>query len=154
MSRFSTHSFVAAILFAVAPAFALLESPAPTHASNPTTVDDHEALEAAMGGLVDGLKALSKTIADPASNTASLATLTDMQKHALAAKQLSPPKLATLEEKDREAAQLSYRADIARLIQELCAMEIEVCEGHNDKAKERVRGKLIPLRNSSHEKHQ
>ena len=152
MARFSTRSLALAALCAVTPAFTVLNNPPVENVA--TALDGHEALEEAMHGLVDGMKALSKSIGDPASNAASLATLVKMQGHALAAKELAPTNLDETPEKERDALKLAYRADMSRLLQELCAMEIEVCEGENDKAKARVRGKLIPLRNSSHEKYQ
>ncbi len=125
------------------------ESPSPTASST-----EDERLETAMQALVPSLKALSRSLGDPAQNEASLAALTDMQKQALAAKDTAPANLDEIPEAEREAHTRAFRADMARLLRELCEMEIEVCEGNNDAAKARVRSGLIPLRNASHEKYQ
>ena len=149
MTRFSPRTAALGLLFAFAPVVVALESSAP--GANTT---DEEPLEEVMGGMVDGLKALSKSLADPAQNEASLAALMRMQEHALAGKGLAIPHIDKFDEKERAALQLAYRADMARLLRELCEMEIELCEGKNDEARARIRGKLIPLRNASHEKYQ
>lgn len=149
MSRFSPRTAALGLLFAIAPAVTALEL-----SSVEANAVAEEPIEEAMGGIMGGLKALSKSLADPAQNEASLAALTSMQEHALAGKTLAPTNMDEIDEKDRPAHLLAYRADMTRLLRELCEMEIEVCEGKNEEAKARIRNGLIPLRNESHQKYQ
>lgn len=149
MSRIRSHIPTLGLLSALALGLVFHEIGFSTTTSRPD-----EAIEEAMQGLGSGMKKLSRSIGDPEMNEATLATLDSMQQHALAAKGLKVPNLDEVKEEDRDAHQLSYRADMAKLLRELCEMEIEVCDGKNDKAKARVRANLLPLRNDSHEKYQ
>ena len=130
----------------------------PGFSSTPSSEGASEALdgplERAMVGLKDGLKSLSKSLGDPTKNEASLATLTEMQKHVMATKDADPQNLEDIEEDKRAAHKLAFRADMMRLLVELAEMEISICEGKNEDAMARIRGELVPLRNSSHEKYQ
>ena len=151
MSRFFSHSLLLGLLCALVSGAAIHE----VGFSNPNTETRVDGpIGEAMEGLVKGMKALSKSLGDPEKNDESFASLRNMQQHAIAAKGQIVPNLDSVPEKDREAHQLAYRADMARLLRELCEIEIEICEGKNDEAKARIRGNLIPLRNAGHEKYQ
>ena len=147
MSRFSPRSITLGLLFAIAPGLYAVET-------SSTEITDDSKLEEAMGGLVDGLKPLAKSLKDPEQNAASLGFISAMQAHTHAAKVLSPTNLDEFKGEARAAHLLAYRADMTRLLRELCEMEIEICEGKNEDALARIRGGLIPLRNASHEKYQ
>lgn len=108
----------------------------------------------AMNGLKDNLKALAAALPDPESDAASLAALAEMQRHALAAKALSPDNLDDVPADRRAAHQAAYRADLARLLQHLLEMEIDLLEGRRDEAIAAIRGELLPLRDAAHERYQ
>ena len=126
----------------------------PGFSSPPAASSTDEAMDRAMVGLKDGLRSLSKSLGDPKKNEESLKTLTEMQGHVMAVKDVDPQNIEEVEEARRPAHKMAFRADMMRLMRELCEMEIEVCEGKNEDAMARIRGQLVPLRNSSHEKYQ
>lgn len=126
----------------------------PGFSSPPAAPSTDEALDRAMVGLKDGLRSLSKSLADASLTEDSLKTLTEMQGHVMSVKDADPQNLEEVEEARRPAHKLAFRADMMRLMRELCEMEIEVCEGKHEDALARVMGQLVPLRNSSHEKYQ
>ena len=108
---------------------------------------------------MDALKVNLKTVAaglsgdDDSVDGDTLKALAAMQVWSLRAKALSPPMDDVAADK-RGAHGKAYRADMARLLAELCQMEIEILEGDRAGARARVRGGLFELRDSAHEKFQ
>lgn len=112
-----------------------------------------EVIDKAMDGLKDGMRALSKSLKDPAQNEASLKTLHEMQEQCMLAK-LEKPDLEKIEENKRREHIAGFRADMSRLLVGLCEMEIAVLEGKNEEAAAMIRSKLVPMRNQGHGKYQ
>jgi soluble cytochrome b562 len=136
----------------IAGAFTLMGGfAAPVSAASPA-IDGN--VGKAMEGLKDGLKAVSKSIKDPAQNEATLKTLHTMQGHAMSAKTEKPANLEEIEEAKRAEHTAMFRADLSRLLKELCDMEIAVLEGKNEEAAALIRAKLVPTRNAGHGKYQ
>lgn len=111
-------------------------------------------LEDCMKGIKTGLQTLSRNVSDPANDETSLATVTDMQTWTLAAKSLAPPELDEISDADRDRHAAAFRAEMARLLAELAALEIDVLEGRHEKAYGRIRGSLFELRDSGHSRFQ
>lgn len=151
MSRFFSHSVLLGLLCTLVTGLVIHEV---TFAHPKTKAAVDGPIEEAMEGLVAGMKSLAKSIGDAEKNEESFAALRNMQQHTIAAKGQVVPNLESVPEKDRDAHQLAYRADMARLLSELSQIEILICEGKNEAAKGKIRSALIPLRNASHEKYQ
>lgn len=117
------------------------------------TPDDDE-LHTAMEGIKASLKTLATSVSDPAQNEQSLEAVTQMQIWALKAKLQAPQNLGEVAEDERAAHVAAFRADMLRLIIELAELEIDVLEGNNDEANDRVRTTLYHMREGAHEKYQ
>ena len=114
---------------------------------------DEPDMEAVMKGLKNNLQAINKSLADPANDAATLASLHEMEVLTLSGKLATPPRAEVPEAKwDQHVT--AYRADMARLLIALAQMEVDVLEGRHEKAAADVRGVLIALRNESHDKYQ
>ncbi|MCB9899023.1 MAG: hypothetical protein H6825_13540 [Planctomycetes bacterium] len=113
-----------------------------------------EQLHELMIGLKRQLKEFGRAVADPAMNETSLAAVAEMQAIALAAKTLEPSNLDEKPKEERAAHKAAYRADMARMLSDLCQMEIAILEGRNADAQATLQGPLFDLRESSHEKYQ
>lgn len=121
--------------------------------SDTGAAEDHEALEEAMYGLKDHLKKLSRALT-PEGRDAALSELTEMQRIVLEAKSLTPSNLEEVPEGARAEHRVEFRKEMLTLLAELVALELDVVEGDNEKALERVRGPLLDIRNRSHDKFQ
>jgi|GEM_PF-2647243 len=121
-------------------------------ASLPATGDE-SALSDAMRGMKVQLKLLNEGLKGPLVNEPqALAALTELQVLTIAAKRGDPPHLDGLAPKRQRTTRNAFKADLARLLQELAAMEIDVLEGHPEQAVARLRADLLPLRDAAHEK--
>lgn len=121
-------------------------------ASLPETGEE-PALSDLMRGMKVQLKLLSEGLKGPlVKEPQALAALTELQVLTIAAKRGDPPHLDELAPKRQRATRNAYKADLARLLQELSAMEIDVLEGHPEQAVARLRADLLPLRDAAHEK--
>ncbi len=111
-------------------------------------------LEELMYVLKRHLKGASTALQDPTQEAAALEHIAELQKAALAAKLLAPANLDELPEDERDQHTREFRRDMAKVLGVLVAMEIDVLEGHGDKAMARVVDPLFPMREAAHEKYQ
>ncbi len=107
-----------------------------------------------MKELRNNLKTVATTLSDPTQTELTLEAVTTMQVYALTAKPMAPSNLEQVPEDERDAHQNAFRADMARLLGELAALEIDLLEGRREAAMERVRGSLFKLREAAHERFQ
>jgi len=114
---------------------------------------EEPALSDAMRGMKVQLKLLTEGLKGPLVNEPqALAALTELQVLTIAAKRGDPPHLDELAPKRQLATRRAFKADLARLLKELAAMEVDVLEGHPELAVARIRADLMPLRDAAHEK--
>lgn len=122
-------------------------------ASVPSSRDDGE-LYKLMKSLKGHLKTLAGALQSPDTDEASLAALSEMQVITIAAKRLLPTNLEDVPEAKRAAHTKAYKVDMARLLQELAAIEIDVLERRHSEAFERIKSGLLEMRESAHDKFQ
>lgn len=103
-----------------------------------------------MEGLKDNLKNLAGSVQDAAQNDASLERIAAMQALTLRAKRLSPPNLEDFAVEERDNHLRAFRADLARLLIEMANMEIDLLEGRNADAFQRIIKPLYEMREAAH----
>ena len=114
---------------------------------------EEPGLSDVMRGMKTQLKLLTEALQGPLiSEPQALSALTEMQLLSIAAKRGDPPHMDELTPKRQITTRKAFKADLARLLQELAAMEIDVLEGHPEQAVARLRADLLPLRDAAHEK--
>lgn len=117
--------------------------------------DDGESeLGLAMESLKADLRKLGGFLKAGDKQAEALAVIANMQRGVLDAKLLPPSNLSEIAEGERPAHVLLYRKEMAMLLQEFAALEIDVIEGANAAALERMKGKLAEMRDAGHDKFQ
>jgi hypothetical protein len=116
--------------------------------------EENEVVHRAMEGLKGNLKKLRGALEAGGKQAEALAAVASMQKHALEAKAGGPSNLAEKPEAERAAHALAYRREIAVLLGELAALEVEVIDGQDQAALARAKDRLITLRDGAHERFQ
>jgi len=117
------------------------------------SVEEEGPLEEAMYDLKNHLKKLARALA-PETREEALEHVTAMQRIVVDSKELMPSNIDQLAEGDHDAHRLEYRKEMLTLLTELIAIEMDVMDGNNAGAMERLRGPLLEIRNRSHEKFQ
>ena len=111
-------------------------------------------LQEYMKGLKNNLKVLAGALQSPYDDEASLSALNEMQIITIAAKRLQPSNLTDILPAKQAAHTKAYRASMARLLQELAAIEIDVLEQRHSAAFKRIKSELFEMRDSAHDKFQ
>ena len=117
-------------------------------------LEDDEVVQRAMEGLKGNLKKLRGALEAGGRRAEALAAVAAMQEHALEAKAGHPSNLAEKPETERAAHALAFRREIAVLLGELAALEVEVIDGRDQAALARAKDRLIALRDAAHERFQ
>ena len=100
----------------------------------------------------DEMKKLRKSLKDPATNAASLETLTKLQQITVTSKALTPAKAAEMPEAEKAKFVAGYRKDMAGLLAAYAQIEVAVLDGDNAKAEELFKG-LKKVEDDGHEKY-
>ena len=121
-------------------------------ASLPGTADE-PALSDGMRAMKVQLKALTAALQGPLINEPqALSALSELQVLTIKAKRGDPPHIDEFAPKRQLATRKAFKTQLARLLQELAAIEIEVLNGEYAQAVVRIRSGLLPLRDAAHEK--
>ena len=112
--------------------------------------EDNEVVHLAMEGMKSSLKKLAGALNAGGRRDDALAAVTALQRHTLEAKAGAPSNLADKPEAERAAHALAYRRELALLLGELAALEVEVVDGEDAAALARIETKLLPLREGAH----
>lgn len=115
---------------------------------------DDSPLHDIMEQMKDHLKGLARGLGDATKDQATLEHVAAMQQIALDAKLLPPSNLDEIAEDQRAAHATAYRVDMAKLLHELLALEIDLLEGRRQEAGARVKGSLSEMRKAGHKKYQ
>ena len=105
-----------------------------------------------MEEMDDAQKSLRKSLKDPATNAASLETLTKLQQLTVTSKALTPAKAAQVPEGERAKFVAGYRKDMAGLLAAYAQIEVAILDGDNAKAEELFKG-LKKIEDDGHEKY-
>ena len=105
-----------------------------------------------MEQMDDEMKKLRKSLKDPATNAASLETLTTLQQLTVTSKALTPAKAAAMPEAEKAKFVAAYRKDMAALLAAYAQIEVAVLDGDNAKA-EKLFKDLKKIEDDGHEKY-
>jgi hypothetical protein len=122
-------------------------------ASLPSRADNGELPEL-MKGMKNNLKVLAGALQSPDNDETSLSALSEMQVITIAAKRLQPSNLTDILPAKQAAHTKAYMASLARLLQELAAIEIDVLEHRHSAALKRIKSGLFEMRDSAHDRFQ
>lgn len=111
----------------------------------------NDAIEQAMGQLLQSTKALGKGItADSAA--AALEELVKIEQALIAAKSETPDTAAAVDEKKRAEFVAEYRTTLLEVLKHVCDAEIAVVNGKYKEAEGIVKSKLGALKSAGHDK--
>lgn len=108
-----------------------------TPAKAPASVarEEGEELEDVMHGIDKNFEAVNAAI-EKKDAAAALELTTKIQLACISAKTLTPPKLRTIEEKDKAAFTAGFRKGVLGLLKSTADLEIALVDGNFEKAKE------------------
>ena len=89
-----------------------------------------------MEEMDSAMKKLKVSIRKAEADKTSLELITKIEGLAVACKQLTPSKAATLPEAERPKFLIEYRKQMASLVSDMCAMETALLDGNHPKAQE------------------
>ncbi len=107
--------------------------------------------------LMEGLKEHLKGVAmglQASDDAATLEHIAEMQRLVLLTKREDPSNLGEQPESKRDSHRAAFRRDLALVLGELAAMEVEVLDGERQEAFGRVTGALFRMREEAHERYQ
>jgi len=136
--------------FAAGAALALVAAVRPPGA--PQDPDDATVLAQNMEIVEDGLRALRRSLRDPAAAADSLATLAACEAAVLACKLERPIKTAGLPEAEREAFVKAFRVEMIGLVSGFLELEKAVLEGQDAEATKAIWDRIKALEDPSHER--
>jgi hypothetical protein len=106
-------------------AMAVFGAPALVHA---------EGLKDEMQAMGRDFKTLRGQVGNASMNSSSLTVVADLEKHTLAAKSLTPPLIAHSPTSEQAKMLVSYRTQIAQLLQQELQLEQDLLDNNNTKA--------------------
>lgn len=129
----------------------LAASPPPSQSEAPVLAGG--ALLEHMEGMKEHLKGIAMGL-QANDSPATLEHVAELQRIVLLAKLETPPNLDEQPESQRAEHRKQFRTDLARLLQELAGMEIDVLADDHEAAFARVAGALLSMRKDAHAKYQ
>ncbi|MBK8180918.1 MAG: hypothetical protein IPK67_18905 [Planctomycetes bacterium] len=118
-------------------------------AAVPAAISAEEELEELMHGIDKDFEAVVQSI-EKKDAAAALELVLKIQTAGVSAKTMMPPKLRTIEEKDKAAFKVGYRKELNSLLKATADLDNALLDGDMEKAKQ-VAEQIDALKKSSHE---
>lgn len=115
--------------------------------------DDETPLAQHMHVVEDGLRALRRSLRDPATYPEALATVVECQAAALASKGEIPAMAARVPEGERDAFVKGYRKEMIAVIEGFLKLERGLLEGQDPDALKEIYGAIKGLEDPGHERY-
>ena len=96
--------------------------------------EEHGPLEERMHAMEDAIRALRRSLRDPAKQADSLASLAKLEGDIIAAKSETPRMASKLPESERPNFVVEYRREMLRMLEHAIAVEKAVLDGKQDEA--------------------
>lgn len=96
--------------------------------------DEHGPLEERMHAMEDAIRALRRSLRDPAKQADSLASLAKLEADIIAAKSETPRMAPKVPEAERPKFLVDYRREMIRMLEQALAVEKAVLDGKQDEA--------------------
>jgi len=96
--------------------------------------EQHGPLEERMHAMEDAIRALRRSLRDPAKQADSLASLAKLEADIIAAKSETPRMAAKVPESERPKFVLDYRREMIRMLEHALAVEKAVLDGKQEEA--------------------
>lgn len=109
-------------------------APAPQERGDREGKEEHSPLEERMHSMESALKALRRSLRDPARQSDSLASLAQLQADIVAAKSESPRMLPRVPEAERAKFVADYRREMLHTLELSVAVELALLDGKQEAA--------------------
>lgn len=115
--------------------------------------DDETELAKQMHVVEDGLRALRRSLRDPATYPDALETVVECQAAALASKGQVPAMAARVPEGERDAFVKGYRKEMIAVVEGFLKLERALLEGQDPDALKEIYGAIKGLEDGGHERY-
>lgn len=103
-------------------------------AARASTREDHGPLEERMHAIEDSIRALRRSLRDPAKQAESLASLAKLESDIVAAKSETPRMAPKVPETERPKFVVEYRREMVRMLEHAIAVEKAVLDGKQEES--------------------